>query len=643
MMAQEAGENLNICLVGAGRMGRIRSTLLYANPSATFSVVDLSEKLGNELAKQYHTRYYKTLESAFVIETDCTAVWISTPTFTHEKVIVDALKNDKIKYIFTEKPVGENAEKIVQLFNLCNKKNVKLCCGFQRRFDKSYTDLKQAVQKGKIGDVQMVRVFFADHPVPPIEFLKAGGGDPFTDLAPHDIDFVRWVLNDEVVEVYGTGSSSLAELKEVGIMDNATMLCKFSKGAVCTMMMSRSSTYGYDQRCEFFGTKGMLKVENHVDSSCTLHDNNGVHNAVYKYSFPQRFHEAFKREVNTFINVCMYNESWPVTMNDCVQAQNIATGALKSCESGKMLKLTSSINMSSDVYIRQIGSGSFGTYMHNLLVNINNTEYENCIKLPPYSRSKCHYLDWQRDIINDPNTHAYYICTPDDLHENQTIECLKNGKHVLCEKPIKPNFESVRAACETLSKQMNKELVVMVGFHRRFDAEYSLAKEYLDNWNNNGENLITNILIESFDPVPGDINLNFVVYNSICHDIDLLYFLYGSNAAIDISSLIIENVKESHMIINGIINENISFTIKYKKVHPTYVQQITFNDEKKFGYNYDGTPCCEVYAKAYKNQWKAFLEGIQHVDANANRERMTEYSKTFKTVEYVAKLLAEQL
>ena len=152
---EEEMKLVNICLVGAGRMGRIRAPLLYSNPTASFSVVDLSEKLGNALAKKYHSRYYKSLKDAFKVETDCTAVWISTPTFTHEKVIVETLKNDNIKYIFTEKPVGENAEKIIHLFNLCNEKNVKLCCGFQRRFDKSYVDLKRAVQMGKIGDVQM--------------------------------------------------------------------------------------------------------------------------------------------------------------------------------------------------------------------------------------------------------------------------------------------------------------------------------------------------------------------------------------------------------------------------------------------------------------------------------------------------------
>ena len=87
-------------------------------------------------------------------------------------------------------------------------------------------------------------------------------------------------------------------------------------------------------------------------------------------------------------------------------------------------------------------------------------------------------------------------------------------------------------------------------------------------------------------------------------------------------------------------NENIQFTIKYKKVHPTYVQQITFNNEKKFGYDYNGTPCCDVYANAYKKQWNTFIDAIRNINVEANRERLFGYSKTFDSVETVAKLLS---
>lgn len=631
-------EPLKVCLVGAGRMGRIRAQLLYSNPSTSFSIVDFSEQQGGALASTYHTRWYKTLPEFFAAENGCTAVWISTPTSTHESIVIEALKNDGVHFIFTEKPVGENAEKITKLFRLCNDKGVQLCCGFQRRFDKSYVDLKRAVQMGKIGDVQMVRVFFADHPVPPIEFLTAGGGDPFTDLAPHDIDFVRWVLDDEAVEVYGTGSSSLPELKVADVMDNATMLFKFSKGTVCTIMMSRSSTYGYDQRCEFFGTKGLLKVENHFDSSCELSDGDGIHNSVFKFSFPQRFHEAFQNELRSFVNVCLHGERWPVTEYDCVQAQNVAIGALNSCQNGlvKTLNLDNGVTRHKPVFIRQIGSGNFGTYMHKLLVDDFT---DDCVKLPPYSRSKSSHLDWHDDILKSPNLDACYICTPDDLHETQTIACLRHGKHVLCEKPLKPNFESVKKACEAYSNALGKELVVMVGFHRRFDVEYIKAKEYVENWTGNGENLISSILIESYDPVPADEDLHHVVYNSICHDVDTLYFICGFDADVNIHSTTIEDKSESSIRITGTINNNIDFVIKYKKVHPTYVQRITFNGEKSFGYDYNGEPCCNVYADAYKKQWQSFVGNVKCVDPDSNKERLMQYKNTFATLEEAAKLL----
>ena len=107
---------LKVCLVGAGRMGRIRAQLLYSNPSTSFAVVDFSETFGAALASKYRTRWYKTLPDFFAAENGCTAVWISTPTSTHELIIIEALKNDCVRFIFTEKPVGENAGKITKLF-----------------------------------------------------------------------------------------------------------------------------------------------------------------------------------------------------------------------------------------------------------------------------------------------------------------------------------------------------------------------------------------------------------------------------------------------------------------------------------------------------------------------------------------------
>jgi len=81
-----------------------------------------------------------------------------------------------------------------------------------------------------IGTPLTASIFFGDHPIPSRTFLLQGGGNIISDCSAHDVDYIRWTLKDEVVSVYATGTSSDDELKNAGVIDNATMIMKFSKG-----------------------------------------------------------------------------------------------------------------------------------------------------------------------------------------------------------------------------------------------------------------------------------------------------------------------------------------------------------------------------------------------------------------------------
>lgn len=156
------------------------------------------------------------------------AIVISTPTFTHAKLIEEACRYGLA--VFTEKPVDETAEKIVDLFEMCRAANVTLACGFQRRFDTSYVHVKNQIANDEIGKPLMANIFFADHPCPPVEFLLKGG-NIFMDLLCHDADYIRWCLDgDDVASIYATGTSSIPVLEEAGVHDNATVVMKFKKG-----------------------------------------------------------------------------------------------------------------------------------------------------------------------------------------------------------------------------------------------------------------------------------------------------------------------------------------------------------------------------------------------------------------------------
>lgn len=127
--------------------------------------------------------------------------------------------------------MDETTIKIKEIFDVAKDANVSLCCGFQRRFDDTYRAAAQAVHAGQAGNPLVANIFFADHPAPPKEFMLTGG-NIFTDLCVHDVDYIRWVLKDEVVSVYATGTSSTGELASAGVHDNATMIMKFQKGEI---------------------------------------------------------------------------------------------------------------------------------------------------------------------------------------------------------------------------------------------------------------------------------------------------------------------------------------------------------------------------------------------------------------------------
>ena len=536
------------------------------------------------------------------------------------------------------------------LFDLCRAHGTTLCCGFQRRFDPSYVDLKRRVMLGEIGKVTMGNVFFADHPCPSLEFLK-NGGDPFLDLAPHDIDFLRWVLEDEVVEIFSTGSSSHPELKECGVVDNATMLCKFSSGSVITIMMSRSSTYGYDQRVELFGTKGCISVENQNRTSTVVKDGSGIRNDCFKYSFPQRFHEAFAAEVDAFAKTVRFNEVWPVSEDDCILTQVVAEKAGVSFTLGKKVTLENSpTKRKTGLVVRQIGTGNFGSYMDNLLRS--RSDGSKYFQLPAYSRSKCPHLQWPRDVVDNVSTEAFYVCSPDRHHEMHGVQCLKAGKHVLIEKPVTPDFDRVMKTALAVSDQMQRELVVMVGFHRRFDSQFVEAKRFVR------MNRVDTVCITSFDPVPPEPNLEFVVKNSMCHDLDMLFFLWPDAERVELTKACIDDASTSAISLSGkiVLGENagdsVLFTIHYKKQHSSYVQKVAFTSSSgasEFGYDFvakEAEPCCNLFRDAYITQWDEFV-GLcanasgGHSMGSANLNRMKGYARSFRLMKLAANMVKD--
>lgn len=330
-----------VLVVGCGRMGQIRASILRTNPRFDIcGIVDKDMSAASVLANKYLTSAYPSISQALKHHGEKSSsiqgIVISSPTHTHASMITEAAAHNID--IFTEKPVDETAQKVKHLFDICNEANVSLCCGFQRRFDDSYRATQQAISCGKIGKPLHANFFFADHPTPPKEFLLTGG-DIFYDLSAHDVDYIRWCLNDEVVSVYATGTSSSKELEEAGVHDNATVVMNFKRGVVAHLFLSRLACYGYDQRCEIFGDMGLVSVGNEYENTSVISNEEGIHSARLKHSFPQRFHQAYASEMETFADVLLLGNPWPVTVHDCIAVQKVADAARESCRLNQVVEI----------------------------------------------------------------------------------------------------------------------------------------------------------------------------------------------------------------------------------------------------------------------------------------------------------------
>ena len=277
-------------------------------------------------------------------------VIVSSPTLTHGDVIREAA--DHKLAVFVEKPVAETTQDIASLFQYADTADIPLCCSFQRRFDPSYVAATRAVQSGQIGKPVLAHLFFADHPAPPREFMRStGGSNIFLDLAAHDVDYILFTLQQTVESVYAVGTSSTEELRAAGVHDNATLVLHFSQGTTATLFLSRSTAvYGYDQRCEILGSEGLVAVQNVPEHATVVRNAQGSHQARLQHSFPERFHEAFRLELEAFADVLLARRSggsssssaytcWPVTGAQCLAVQRVVDAARQSAETGQVVRI----------------------------------------------------------------------------------------------------------------------------------------------------------------------------------------------------------------------------------------------------------------------------------------------------------------
>ena len=327
---------LNVCLFGAGRIGAIHAANIAANPNAQLKyVVDVFAEAAEKIATQYGGRV-GSVETALA-DDEINAVIIASSTDTHADLIEQSAKHGKA--IFCEKPIDLNVDRTQECIEAVKQAGVLCLVGFNRRYDPNFTYLKSQLDGGHLGDLEMINITSRDPAPPPAKYVKSSGG-LFRDMMIHDLDMARWLLGEDPVEVYASASCLVdPEIGEQGDVDTAVVTLKTATGKLCQISNSRRAIYGYDQRIEVLGSNGMAQAGNQLENSVVMTDTTGATAAKPQHFFLERYAEAYRHELDNFIEAIAGNETLLANEQDGLKALLLAEAAVESVRTGQAVKL----------------------------------------------------------------------------------------------------------------------------------------------------------------------------------------------------------------------------------------------------------------------------------------------------------------
>lgn len=333
---------LKIGIIGAGRIGKVHlESISYHVKNTTVTAMadpfmnEETEKLIRSYGVSKVTKDYKDILN----DKDIDAVLVCSSTDTHAAISIEAINAGK--HVFCEKPVDHSIEKIQAVADaLKEHPDIKFQVGFNRRFDHNFAAIRKAYDDGKIGEAHILKITSRDPEPPNPAYIKVSGGI-FLDMTIHDFDMACFLTDSDVEELY-VNSAVLVDpaIGEQGDVDTAIITMKMANGALAVIDNSRKAAYGYDQRAELFGSKGMVATSNDTVSSAVISNADGVTGEKPLFFFLERYMGSFSEEMRQFTEAVINDTEVPVGIHAGLQSVKIGLAARKSVEEHRPVKIS---------------------------------------------------------------------------------------------------------------------------------------------------------------------------------------------------------------------------------------------------------------------------------------------------------------
>jgi myo-inositol 2-dehydrogenase / D-chiro-inositol 1-dehydrogenase len=329
---------LGVAILGCGRIGRIHARNLARHPRARLvTLFDLAGDVALQAASELGVKRAANLEEIWA-DRAVEAVLIATPTDTHVPLIIAAVKAGKA--VFCEKPIDVDFERARSCWREIAALRPRLMMGFNRRFDPSFRALRERLQRGEIGRLELVVITSRDPAAPPIAYIKSSGG-LLRDMTIHDFDMARYLAGD-ITQVQAFGANLVdPKIAKLGDIDTCTVSLRAKSGALLQINNSRRCAYGYDQRIEAFGATGMLQAGNQRATSVEhwSAEYTAAHDPVLNF-FIERYLEAYRAEMDAFVTALCEGGPMKPDFADGLEALRLAVAAEESLRTQQIMDLS---------------------------------------------------------------------------------------------------------------------------------------------------------------------------------------------------------------------------------------------------------------------------------------------------------------
>jgi predicted dehydrogenase len=245
---------------GAGVIGRLRARSVQSHPDTQLvAVADVDEAAARAAAAGTGAVVYRDFRD-LLGRTPLDAMIISTPVHLHEEMALAAIEAGA--HILCEKPLSNSVGSCRTILEAAHRRGRTIAVGFNHRYYPAVRFLKQAIDSGKIGAIDHVRVFgghdgLANFRADWMYKAPLSGGGAMMDVGIHMTDLARFILG-ELAQVYGIATERIWRVP--GSEDNAIAILKSDAGIPAIYQATWTEWKGYRIFLEVYGDKGMVRA-----------------------------------------------------------------------------------------------------------------------------------------------------------------------------------------------------------------------------------------------------------------------------------------------------------------------------------------------------------------------------------------------